>query len=244
MTDSCFVTRLQHYLPLTPAETDALVTLEDNPEVVRAGETLFEEGEPMDMLALVKTGWMISSTLLRDGARQILRVHLDGDLLNPTTVSWTESACTVTAALDSVVCRFPRRALTAIFDDHPRLAALFFAVAMVETVDLCDRLRAIGRTNGKARLAQFFLSTLARQNVTGRVGEETLTLPLTQADLADAVGLTNIHVNRLLRELDEERLIERSRGAVTVLKPADLGRLAQWTDRFGRLDTSWFPAAA
>lgn len=243
MTDSCFVARLRHYLPLTPVEVNALAVLEESPERVRAGEALFEEGRPSEMLALVKTGWMLSSVFLNDGSRQILRVHLDGDLLNPASIAWSDSVFTVTAALDSVVCRFPRSALTTIFEEHPRLAALFFAIAMVETVDLSDRLKAVGRTNGKARLAQFFLSTLARQNVTGTEGDATLTLPMTQSDLADAVGLTNIHVNRLLRELDDAHLIERTRGSITIQRPAELGVLAQWTDRFGTLDTSWFPAA-
>ena len=243
MTDSCFVARLSHYLTLSAAETAALLTLEESPEVVPTGGTLFEEGQPVDCLALVKTGWMISSALLHDGQRQILRIHLDGDLLNPSAVAWPDSPCTVTAMADSVVCRFPRDALTVLFDDHPRLAALFFCIAMMETVELGDRLKAIGRTSGKARLAQFFLSTLSRQNVTGEVGNTTLTLPLTQSDLADAVGLTNIHVNRLLRELTTDQLIERSRGEVTVTNPTELRALAQWTDRFARFDTGWFPAA-
>ncbi len=243
MTDSCFVARLGHYLPLSKAEKAALGSLEEAPEFIHAGETLFEEGEPADCLALVKTGWMISSALVEDGQRQILRVHLEGDFLNPAAVAWVDSACSVSAMTDSVVCRFPREALTVLFDEHPRLAALFFSIAMMEAVELGDRLKAIGRTSGKARIAQFFLSTLSRQNITGEPGSTTLTLPMTQTDLADAVGLTNIHVNRLLRELTADELIVRSRGAVTLPKPAELRALAQWTDRFERLDTRWYPAA-
>lgn len=243
MTDSCFVIRLSHYLPLTATEKDALIKLEDSPEDLRAGTALFEEGRPVDCLALVKTGWMISSVLLDDGQRQILRVHLNGDLLNPAGVACASSPCTVTAAADSVVCRFPPSALTVLFDEHPRLAALFFSVSLMETVELGDRLTAIGRTSGKARLAHFFLSTLSRQNVTGEADSTTLTLPMTQSDLADAVGLTNIHVNRLLRELTTDQLIGRSRGTITLRKPKELRALAQWTDRYVHLDTGWYPAA-
>lgn len=244
MTDSCFVKRLSHYLTLTPSEEAGLRQLEDVPERLKAGEVLFEEGEASDCIALVQSGWLTSSTLLADGQRQILRVHLAGDLAGMTGLAWAEGAFTVVASLDTVICRLPRRSLSDLFERHPRLAALFFAMAMVETVDLCDRLRAVGRTNGKSRLVQFFLSTLARYNVTGLAGECTLPLPLTQSDLADAVGLTNIHVNRLLRELTEEGLIERGRGTVTMLDLPRLGTMAQYIDRFSRLDTSWFPKAA
>ena len=244
MTDSCFVKRLTHYLTLTPSEEAAVRQLEEAPEALKVGDILFEEGETSDCVALVQSGWLTSSTLLSDGQRQILRVHLAGDLAGMTGLAWAEGAFTVIASLDTVICRFPRRSLSELFERHPRLAALFFAMAMAETVDLCDRLRAIGRTNGKARLVQFFLSTLARYNVTGQSGERTLPLPLTQTDLADAVGLTNIHVNRLLRELTEEGLIKRGRGTVTMLDMARLGQMAQYVDRFSGLDTSWFPQAA
>ena len=244
MNDSCFVTRLNNYLSLTAAEVATLSRLEESPEPLKAGDVLFEEGVASDCVALVQSGWLTSSTLLADGQRQILRVHLAGDLAGMTGLAWPSRVSTVVASLDSVVCRFPRRSLAELFEEHPRLASLFLSMAMMETIDLCDRMRALGRTNGKARLAQFFLSTLARHNVTGRATERTLPLPLTQTDLADAVGLTNIHVNRLLRELTEQGLIERGRGSVTMLDLARLGELSQFTNRFHRLDTSWFPEAA
>ena len=244
VTDSCFVSRLSHYLTLTASERTALAQLEASPEALKTGEVLFEEGVATDCIALVQSGWLTSSSLLADGQRQILRVHLAGDLAGVTGLAWADGAFTVAASLDTVVCRFPREHLSDLFERHPRLAALFFAMAMAETVDLCDRLKAVGRTNGKARLAQFFLSTLARNNITGRAGDTVLPLPLTQTDLADAVGLTNIHVNRLLRELTEDGLIQRGRGTVTMLDVGRLVDLSQYTNRFARLDTSWFPPAA
>ena len=244
MPDSCFVKRLSHYLPLTPAERSALARLEIAPETLRAGEVLFEEGEPTDFLALVSRGWLTSSTLLAEGQRQILRVYLDGDLVGLSGIAFDRSVCTVIANSDSEICRFPRRAFTTLFADHPRLAALFFSLGMVETVDMYDRLKAVGRTNGKARLAQFFLSVLSRGRVTGERDGLTIVLPLTQTDLADAVGLTNIHVNRLLRELVEDGLIRRDRSAVTVRDEVALETLAQFTNRFARIDTSWFPPSA
>lgn len=243
MIDSCFVKRLSHYLLLTPAERFALAHLELAPEWLRAGEVLFEEDEPSDFLALVKSGWLTSSALLAQGQRQILRVHVDGEMVNVSSIAFDRSVCTVIASSNSEICRFPRRALATLFEDHPRLAALFFSLGMMEAADLCDRLKAVGRTNGKARLAQFFLSVLSRGRVAGNAGERMISLPLTQTDLADAVGLTNIQVNRLLRELSEDGLIQRDRGAVTVMDEIAMGHLAQFTDRFAHIDTSWFPAS-
>ena len=244
MTNSCFVDRLQHYLPLTIDEKASLATLELSPEPLKAGEVLFEEEEPSDIVALVRHGWLTSSATLADGQRQIVRVHLTGELAGLTNLAFPHGVFRVVAQADSEICRLPRPALARMFDEHPRVAALFFAMGMAETVDLADRLKAVGRTNGKARLAQFFLSVLARGRITGDALATTLTMPFTQTELADTVGLTNIHVNRLLRELAEEGFIRRDRGAITVLREAEMGAMAQFTNRFGTLDTSWFPAAA
>ena len=244
MPDSCFVKRLSHYLPLSAGERSALARLEIAPELLRAGEVLFEEGEPTDFLALVSHGWLTSSALLAEGQRQILRVHLNGDMVGLSGIAFDHSVCTVVASTDSEICRFPRRALAVLFGEHPRLAALFFSLGMVETVDMYDRLKAVGRTNGKARLAQFFLSVLSRDRVTSAQGGLTIVLPLTQSDVADAVGLTNIHVNRLLRELVEDGLIRRDRSAITVRDEPAMQTLAQFTNRFERIDTSWFPPSA
>ncbi len=244
MVDSCFVERLQHYLPLTAAEKESLAALELSPEPLGSGAVLFEEEESCDMVALVRTGWLTSSELLADGQRQIVRVHLAGDMAGLSNLAFPRGVFRVVAHAPSEVCRLPRRALATLFDEHPRLAALFFAMGMAEMVELADRMKAIGRTSGKARLAQFFLSVLSRHRIVGDALGVTMTMPLTQTELADAVGLTNIHVNRLLRELVQEGLIRRERGSVTVLREAEMGALAQFTDRFRALDTSWFPAAA
>ncbi len=244
MTHSCFVERLERYLTLTPKEKRALAVLELSPEPLKAGEVLFEEDQPSDILVLVRHGWLTSSASLADGQRQIVRVHLAGEMAGLTNLAFPMGTFTVVAQEASEICRLSRPALATVFTDHPRLGALFFTLGVAETVDLADRLKATGRTNGKARLAQFFLSVLGRARVTGDAFATTLAMPFTQTELADAVGLTNIHVNRLLRELVEDGFIRRDRGSITVLRETEMTALAQFTNRFGTLDTSWFPAAA
>ena len=243
MFDSCFVARLSRYLELTQLERDAIADLERNPKSYPAGTTLFTEGEDVSELLIVHQGWALSETALSGGKRQILRFHFSGDMIGASGIAFRDAPSSIIAATEMVVCCFPRKALGEIFEAHPRLAALFFSISQMESIDLSDRLRSLGRSDGKARLANLFLSIAARMRAVTGEYNPVVRIPLTQTDLGDAVGLTQVHVNRLIRQMTEEKLITRNRSTVTIIDEAGLVGLARFADRFSSLDTGWFPPA-
>ncbi|WP_040370379.1 Crp/Fnr family transcriptional regulator [Blastomonas sp. AAP53] len=243
MSDSCFVVRLNRYLDLTPSEMNAIAHLEREPREYHSGSTLWQEGDDVSELLIVHHGWALSETRLPAGKRQILRFHFSGDLIGASGIAFRDAASSIVAATDVVVCRFPRSALGDTFNTHPRLAALFFAMSQMESIDLADRLRALGRSEGKARLANLFLSIAARMRAVSGENNPVIRIPLTQSDLGDAVGLTQVHVNRLIRQMTEEKLITRNRSTLTLVDEPRLIELARFVDRFSAIDSSWFPAA-
>lgn len=243
MSDSCFVVRLNRYLQLTPSEMKAIAELERDPKEYAAGSVLWQEGDDVSELLIVHHGWALSETRPPNGKRQILRFHFSGDLIGASGIAFRDAASSIVAATNMVVCRFPRKALGETFIEHPRLAALFFSMSQLESIDLADRLRAIGRSEGKARLANLFLSIAARMRAVSGESNPVVRIPLTQSDLGDAVGLTQVHVNRLIRQMTEEKLITRNRSTVTLLDETRLTELAGFVDRFSAIDSSWFPAA-
>lgn len=244
MFDSCFVARLNRYLDLTSPERDAITQLERDPKNYAAGTTLWTEGDDVSELLIVHQGWALSETRLTGGKRQILRFHFSGDLIGASGIAFRDAPASIVAATDMVVCRFPRMALGETFIAHPRLAALFFSISQMESIDLSDRLRAMGRSEGKARLANLFLSIAARMRAVTGEHNPVVRIPLTQSDLGDAVGLTQVHVNRLIRQMTEEKLITRNRSTVTLLDEKGLVDLSRFVDRFSSVDSSWFPPAA
>lgn len=243
MSDSCFVVRLNRYLALSPAETKAVSELERDPKEYASGSFLWQEGDDVSELLIVHHGWALSETRLSNGKRQILRFHFSGDLIGASGIAFRDAASSIVAATDMVVCRFPRRALGETFTNHPRLAALFFSMSQMESIDLTDRLRSLGRSEGKARLANLFLSIAARMRAVSGENNPVVRIPLTQSDLGDAVGLTQVHVNRLIRQMTEEKLITRHRSTVTLVDEPGLIELARFVDRFSAIDASWFPSA-
>ncbi len=235
--------RLSHYLELLPGERGVLEALQSDRRRVKAGEQVVVETFNSDDLFVLQSGWLYASTLLEGGARQILRIHHPGDIVNVSCLGWSRVAATITAATDAEVSSFPRRALSGIFVDYPRLAALLFGVSTIENVSLCDRLKSLGRTDGRARIATLLLELLSRQRLNDGETPNTLDLFLSQSEIADAVGLTKVHVNRLLREMTETGLIRREGRHVEVPDLDALVRIGGFVDRHADLATDWFPAA-
>ena len=241
MSDTPLLRRLERYVDLTPAELDELRGLTEAERTLKAGEQLVREGETSEEMYVLQSGCMHASIVLADGARQILRIHHPGDLVNTTCLAWSRTAATVTAATEAVVSAFPRRRLAEIFREHPRLAALLHGLSTVDNVALSDRLASMGRTDGRARLGTLLLELWSRQKLTGGTGDNQLVLFLSQQDIADAVGLTKVHVNRLFREMTDTGLIEQKARRVRLLDPQGLSSAIGFVDRHADLATDWFP---
>lgn len=243
MVDSCFVKRLLQHIDLTASEIADIAELEREPVTFAPGQKLWEEGHKADYICIVQDGWLMSETVLEGGERQILRFYFSGELIGTASIAYDHATTTVRAVDEAQLCMFPRARLGELFARHPRLSTLFYSLGMLEVIDLNDRLRAMGRTDGKARLAHLFLAIAERLRVLTGPESTKLHVPLTQNDLADAVGLTAIHVNRLLKEMSSEGLIRRHRRGLEVLDEPALRRIAQFRSRRQNIDLGWFPPA-
>ena len=244
MAGSCFADILSELIDLTQGEQKALEKLEERQRHLRRGAVLQRENEGGGELFILRKGLMMSYVLLADGSRQILRFLFPGDMLGLSSVIYREAPESLCALSDCVVSPFDRSALSALFVDHPRLAALVLVYSKIERVALTDRLAALGRTSAKARVAALLLDLRNRLRATDKSVTNAFALGLTQEEIGDATGLTAVHVNRMLRQLEEERLIARDSGRVTLLDERALARAANYVNRFERLDLGWLPKPA
>jgi CRP/FNR family transcriptional regulator len=239
--DSCFADRLGDLIDLTANERTALARLEERSRELRRGAILLRENDPFTDLFILKRGMAMSYVLLDDGSRQILRFLFAGDMLAVSALAYRNSPETIVAVTDCTVCPFDRSLIAALYADHPRLAALIMVTNQIAKVALTDRLAALGRTSAKARIAALLLNIRNRmRRVDRRIGD-VFTLGLTQEEIGDATGLTAVHVNRMLRQLEEENLIVRESGRVTFVNEASLARVANFVDRLSGLDLRWLP---
>lgn len=241
---SALAQRLAHYLRLTSEEVQAIERLEHGDRRVSAGGTVIDQDGPVESLFIVQHGWFHSSLRLPSGGRQILRFHYAGDLIGTSSIAWSQAAATLTAVSDCIVSAVPKAALGELFASQRRIGGLLYAVSAAENVAMADRLTSIGRMDSIQRLATLLLDITARLRVTAGGVVDTIELPLTQADLGDALGLTKVHVNRTFREMEARGMIARSGRRLTLLDEPGLKAFTGFVDRYETVATEWLPAAA
>jgi CRP-like cAMP-binding protein len=169
---------------------------------------IFAEGDPCYTVSILVAGWACTSKMTERGERQIVTILLPGDICDPHAylLARRDMALHAITAVDLVPIR--AEVCEELVNSSWRVAlayrrALAFSLAALE-----ERLLAVGRQSASARLAALFLDILARAQRAGVGDGSGCDFPLTQQDLADACGLTSVHVNRILREMRRANLIQ------------------------------------
>lgn len=239
-----FADGLERWVALTEAERGALARLEERPRPVRRGTVLVRENDVAGELFLLQRGLAMSYVVLDDGSRQILRFQYPGDLMGTPTLAYARSPETLVALGDGVVCAIERAAFAALLTEHPRLSAIFLALHQADRAALTDRLAALGRTSARGRIAGLLVELAQRLRGTGLAAADgSFVAGLTQEEMGDATGLTAVHVNRMLRVLEEEGLLARRVGRFRLLDEPALARAANYVDRFSGIDLNWLTPA-
>lgn len=238
------VHRLSALADLTPREIAILLGLGDS-EVARSKGEIFQvEGDAVQGFHLAINGWVSSSIMLPNGKRLIQKVHLPGDMLSTPSMVSSTAIDTLAALTDCVTAFVPFHRFGRIYTQAPRLAALLTMAAQLERLALMDALAVTGNASGRERVIRLMVDLHARLSLAGMVEDDAFDLPLSQETIGDLVGMTNVHVNRMLRDLEDEGLISRAGRRFTLLELATLKRLCPLLPRRPALDLAWLPPAA
>lgn len=241
MPRDALVIRLEHYLPLTAAERQALERISQSAVRLKPGDPLMVQDQPNDQLHIVQQGWVHSSRTLVSGARQIVGFHYAGDVVGTSSIAWSVATNTVTAVGDCIVSVLPKADFGRLFTDEPRLAATLYAIAAADFVSMGDRLTSVGRMGAVERLSVMLLDMLSRLRVTAGGVVDSFDLPLTQQDIGDAVGLTKVHVSRTFGEMERQGLIARTGRRLRVLREREMIAMTGFVDRHCVIATDWIP---
>ena len=206
--------------------------------LVKAGDDLFRPGESCSALYLVD-GWMVLYNGIGDGRRQILHFALPGALLGlfpgRVAIHGGEALTDVTAWL------VPHDNLAPLIEAHPGVGLRLAWIVWRERNLAYDHLATIGRRPARERVARSLLELFVRYRMHWPAHRtEEMYLPLTQKHIGDATGLTGAHVNRILRGLRNDGILEFHDRRLRILDPDKLLNVAQvdpqtilsWTGRF------------
>jgi len=241
LPESCLADRLGELVELTLAEQTVLAELESRERTVRRGTLVVREHDRQTDIHVLKRGMVMSYVLLDDGSRQILRFYFPGDIFAASTLAYRNSPESVVALTECTVGAFDRALTGKIAVSHPRLISLFVVVNQIAQVTMTDRLAAMGRTSAKARIAALLLEIRNGLQQNGKKPSDSFPLILTQEEIGDATGLTAVHVNRMLRQLEDDGKIVRDGGTIRLIDEERLRRAANYIDRYAGLDLSWLP---
>ncbi|TCP31350.1 Crp/Fnr family transcriptional regulator [Sphingomonas sp. BK235] len=228
---------------LSAEDETALVTLGDREVSWKAGETIQREGDAVRGFYLHVGGWIHSSIVMRSGARLIQKVHLPGDMLGTPSMALDQAADTLTTITSAVTSFVPFERLRELYYRRPRLAMLFTFAVQMERLSLMDMLAVTGRASAREQLARVLLDLYTRLTPLGVVSNNAFELPLTQEVIGDLTGITAVHVNRTLRVLREEGLIEQKGHFLRILDLPQLQAIAPIRPRTPRFEPDWLPSS-
>jgi CRP-like cAMP-binding protein len=230
--------KLGAFMPLTTGEIACLDDLQSAPTRLKAGHELVHEGQSSHVAYILQAGWACSFKLLPDGGRQIITFPLPGDCMGLRSVLLRTSDHSFSALTDVVVSSVDGSRMMQVFNTFPRLGTAVLWAASRDEAMVVEHLVNIGRRSAIERTAHFFLELAERLRLVGLSTEHEFICPLNQYVLADALGLSAIHVNRVLRQLRERKLLTLKGRKVLLLDPSRLKALAgfQEQDRATRGD--------
>jgi CRP-like cAMP-binding protein len=223
-----FVMRLSRLMKLGAADLESLEHIIQSEQLVKKRKDLVVVGNEYRNLCFVRDGYAIRYKLLRSGKRQILNVILPGDVIGFPVSFFDRSIYSVVAVSDLTYNICPLDSYARLCYDQPRFGLALSWLAAHEAAIYAEHIVDLGRRKPPERLAHFLLEIHARLLAVGRAEKASFALPFSQQVMADVLGLSVPHLNRVMQQLRAEQLITSRARLVELTDMASLQTLAHY----------------
>ena len=210
----------------------ALLAAASPPRQARKDESLIEQGEQTSSLLLLCSGMARAVRTLVDGRQQIVAVFVAGDTLNVSDLPFTHARNSISALTPAMSLSIPLKHLNQLMADRPAIARALWLETAAQAAIQQEWMVWLGRHMAHTRLAHFLCEVSYRLQLSGPGTRDAFEFPLTQRELADTLGLSPVHVNRVLQLLRSQGLIELSRQRLTIWNRAGLYEVAEFEPRY------------
>jgi len=202
---------MHRHTDLTPEDDHAILALPARLRTLDPGSYLIREGDIPTHCCILVEGFVIRQKLTGGGSRQILAVCIPGDAIDFQNMFLDLSDHSVQTLNKVTVADIPRANLQRLVLENAAIGAAIMQASLVEASILREWVVNVGRRDARARIAHILCEFAVRLDERGLASARGFELPMTQEQLADATGLTSVHVNRVLKGLEAEGLICRQR---------------------------------
>jgi CRP-like cAMP-binding protein len=227
-----FLDDLQSHTRLSEDDRAAILGLPMRLRKLDPRNYIIREGDIPRLCFILVEGYAIRQKVTGEGARQILSICIPGDAIDFQNMFLDISDHAVQTLTASVVADIPRESLQQLVLSRPAVGAAVMHSALVEAAILREWVVNVGRRDARSRIAHILCEFAVRLEVRGLASPDGFELPMTQEQLADATGLTPVHVNRVLRALESEGLISRQRRHIQFVDWRALQDVADFSRRY------------
>jgi CRP-like cAMP-binding protein len=223
-----FVKRLMQQIHLNAADLKCLDDIIDGELLIRKRRDLIVDGYEYRKLSFVKDGYAMRYKLLRNGKRQILNVILPGDVVGLPSSFYERAVYSVSAITDLRMHVCSLDSYVRLCYERPQFGLALAWIAVQETATYAEHIIDVGRRTPIERLSHFLLELHARLRAVGRAEDSSFALPFSQEVIADVLGMSVPHLNRMMQQLRSEKLIANSERVVEFINASAMQSLAHY----------------
>lgn len=226
-----FVDKLSHYVDLSVNEVAALTRVTTLGRNVAAKTDLIREGDRPGPVFVMLDGWAMRYKILPNGSRQIMAFLMPGDACDlhiGLLAEMDHSIQTITAGRVATISRMD---MDEMLDQHRGIARAMYVAQLADEGTLRAWIVSMGRRSSLERVAHLICELFVRARWSD-IDEAAFEVPFSQIILADALGMTPVHINRMLRDLRTRGIISMRRGSISILNPSGLASVAGFDENY------------
>jgi CRP-like cAMP-binding protein len=226
------VRRLERRSPLDPGDREALLGLPHNVKKLAASAHIVRDGDVPEYCTLLLSGFAYRYKLTGEGGRQIISLHCAGEFLDLQNSFLGVADHSVQMLTEGELALMPVSVLQDLALTRPAIGRALWVDTLIDASIFREWVVNVGRRDSRARVAHLLCEFSLRLEAAGLASNHSYELPMTQEQLADAVGLTSVHVNRVLKQLGEEGLIRRDRRSIVILDWNRMRQAGDFSERY------------
>lgn len=201
---------------LSSEEVEAIERLPATVKVLPARQDIVREGDHPTQCCLLLDGWGCRYRLLNEGKRQILSLHIPGDVPDLMSLHLGIMDHSLSTLGKATVAFIPHQSVHELVASFPAVASVLWRETLVDAATFREWMVGMGRRSAQGRVGHLFCELYLKQRAVGLAEDLRCRMAVTQSDLADALGLTNVHVNRVVQELRAKGLITLRGGELII----------------------------
>ena len=206
--DNPLIRKLESIFTLTDDERQALETLPMQLAVLKDHQDIVREGDRPSRCCLILSGFTATYKITAGGKRQIVSFGIAGDIPDLQSLHLRVLDCSIGTLTQCGVGFITHEDLRDVCERYPRITAAFWRETLIEGAIFREWVTNVGRREAYNRMAHVLCELLVRLRAVGLVEGHSCTLPITQGEFADAMGITTVHINRVLQAMRADGLIE------------------------------------